>query len=101
MIYFAENEAHFIKEIVSEVSSKLKSMASSSEDDQSCEKFLSSAAYGVASVIGSIGVLVFVFLVVFPLFGLFFFKVVVPVMESVLGIDEDLSMSSSFGKHNW
>ena len=72
--------------------------SSSSEDDQSCEKILSSAAYGVASVIG---VLVVFFLVVFPLFGLFFFKVVVPVMESVLGIDEDLSMSSSFGKHNW
>ena len=100
MIYFWRDEAHFIKELVEEVSSKLESIAPSKtlEDDRSCNvgKILSFGNYGLTSVLGSVGAVLVFCLVVFPLFRAFVFIVAPYVPEGKMRVP-----TISFGKHYW
>ncbi|KAL5555279.1 hypothetical protein UlMin_037515 [Ulmus minor] len=89
------DEADFIRDIVEEVSRKVSTLLVSSpqisnKDDHSFLAKLYSC--GSATFSAVIIFLVF-FLVFFPLLGLFFFKILVPLFEKILGFGNS--------SHNW
>ncbi|KAL5555281.1 hypothetical protein UlMin_037517 [Ulmus minor] len=77
------DEADFIRVIVEEVSRKLSTPLSSPQKDN--HSFLAKL-YSCGSATFSVVIIFLVFFLVFaPLFGLFFFKILVPLFEKILG----------------
>ncbi|KAF4369191.1 hypothetical protein F8388_023055 [Cannabis sativa] len=84
------DEASFIRDIVEDISSQLSNVMPPKVVESLIIPWIRSA-FGV---VRALFLLVFLFLVVFPLFGYFFFNVVVPVIEYVLGVDQGTHSSS-------